>query len=40
MVRRRKSARSDDSDDSGNLNIKLNLIKGRFLLRYRGQWDP
>ena len=38
VVRRRKkkSAGSVDGDDSGNSNIKLNLIEGRInLLRYR-----
>ena len=26
------SARSEDSDDSGNSNVKLNLIEGRSLV--------
>ena len=33
--RRRRSPRSEDGDDSGNSNIKLNLIEGRSLVRYR-----
>ena len=33
--RRKKSARSEHGDDSGNSNIKLNLIKGRSWVRYR-----
>ena len=33
-VRRKKSARNEDGDDSDNSNINLNLIK-RNLVRYR-----
>ena len=33
--RRKKSARSEDGDDSGNLNIKLNLIEVRIVVWQR-----
>ena len=29
------TARSEDGDNSGKFNIKLNLIEGRSLVRYR-----
>ena len=37
--RRKKSARSEDGDNSANWNVRLDLIKGRNLVRY-GQLDP
>ena len=33
--RRKKSAKSVDGDDSGNSNIRQNLVEGISLLRYR-----
>ena len=35
IKRMQKNARIEDVDDSGNLNIKLKLIEGRSLVRYR-----
>ena len=34
--RRKKSAWSEDGDDSGNWNIKLNLIEGRWYWEVNG----
>ena len=34
VKRRKKSARSEDGGNSGNLNVRLNLIEGRSLVRY------
>ena len=33
--KRKKSVRSEDVDNSQNANIRLNLIEGRSLVRYR-----
>ena len=35
MVRRKKSARSEDGNNSANWNVRLDLLKGRNLVRYK-----